>query len=58
MKNLFEEATAEEVRERMAKLRPDSERQWGKMNPAQALAHCSSTMEVAVGLKSPPRSFI
>jgi hypothetical protein len=58
MKNLFEAATAEEVRERMALLRPDSERQWGKMNPAQALAHCSSAMEVAVGMKFPPRSFI
>ena len=58
MKNLFEAATAEEVRERMVRLRPDSARQWGKMNPAQALAHCSSAMEVSVGLKSPPRSFI
>ncbi|MGA2169872.1 MAG: DUF1569 domain-containing protein [Terracidiphilus sp.] len=58
MKNLFEAATAEEVRERLVRLRPDSERQWGKMNPAQALAHCSSALEVSVGLKSPPRSFI
>jgi len=34
MKNLFEAAVVEEVKERMALLRPDSERQWGKMNPA------------------------
>ncbi len=47
MKNLFEAAELEEVRQRMAQLRPDSERQWGKMNPAQALAHCSLAMEMA-----------
>jgi hypothetical protein len=56
MKSLFEPATAEEVKKRMALLRPDSERQWGKMSPAQALAHCSAAMEVAVGLKFPPRN--
>jgi hypothetical protein len=58
MKSLFEPATTEEVKERMAKLRPDSERMWGKMSPAQALAHCSAAMEVSVGLKFPPRNFI
>ncbi len=51
MKNLFEAATVEEVKERMALLRPDSERQWGKKNPAQTLAHCSAAMEMAVGQK-------
>ena len=58
MKNLFEVATVEEVKGRMAHLRPDSERQWGKMNPAQALAHCSAAMEMAVGEKSPRRILI
>jgi hypothetical protein len=58
MKNLFETATVKEVNERIGKLRPDSERLWGTMNAAQALAHCSAAMEVAVGLKSPPRSLI
>ncbi len=58
MKNLFEASTVEEVKQRVARLRPDSERLWGKMNPAQALAHCSEVMEVAVGLKFPPRSLI
>ena len=58
MKNLFEAATAEEVKRRMAQLRPDSERLWGKMNPAQALAHCSAAMEMAVGEKFPPRILI
>jgi hypothetical protein len=58
MKNLFEVATVEEVKRRMAQLRTDSERQWGKMTPAQTLAHCSSAMEMAVGEKSPPRILI
>ena len=55
MKNLFESARVEEVKERMAQLTPDSERQWGKMNPAQALAHCSAAMEMATGKIHPPR---
>ena len=56
MKNLFEPATTEVVKDRMAKLRPDSDRLWGKMSPAQALAHCCAAMEVSVGLKFPPRN--
>jgi len=58
MKNLFEAATVEEVKGRLAQLKPDSERAWGKMNPAQALAHCSAAMEMAMGAKKPPRIFI
>ena len=58
MKNLFEAATVEEVKERMAQRRPDSERLWGKMNPAQTLAHCSAAMEMAVGERTPPRILI
>jgi uncharacterized small protein (DUF1192 family) len=37
MRNLFEAARVEELKQRIAHLRPDSERLWGKMNPAQAL---------------------
>jgi hypothetical protein len=57
-RNFFEASTLEEVAERMARLRPDSERQWGKMNAAQMLAHCAATMEMAVGLTFPPRRFV
>ena len=49
MKNLFEAARVKEVKERIAQLRPDSQRLWGTMNPAQALAHCSNGMEWALG---------
>ena len=58
MKNLFEVPTANEVKERIAQLSPDSERVWGKMNPAQALAHCAAAMEMALGQKLPPRIWI
>jgi hypothetical protein len=55
VKNLLEAARVQEVKERIAQLRPDSMRQWGKMNPAQALAHCSAAIGMAEGQISPPR---
>jgi hypothetical protein len=55
MKNLFEAARVEEVKERVARLRPDSERQWGKMSPEQALAHCTAAFGMAEGKVTPPR---
>ena len=58
MKNLFEAARVEEVKKRVAQLRPDSERLWGKMNAAQAVAHCSAAMEWAVGDRIPSRLFL
>jgi Protein of unknown function (DUF1569) len=54
MKNLFEAARVEEVKERLARLQPDSGRQWGKMTPAQALAHCTAAFDLAMG--KPPVS--
>jgi Protein of unknown function (DUF1569) len=58
MKNLFEATTANEVKERIARLGPNSDRQWGKMTAPQALAHCAATMEFAVGDRNEPRMFI
>ena len=58
MKNLFEAARVQEVKERIALLGPDSERLWGKMSAAQMLAHCSLAMEWAVGDTIPPRMFV
>jgi malonate transporter len=55
MKSLFEPAAVNEIPGRMAQLRPDSERQWGKMNMAQMLAHCSAAIGMAEGKVSPPR---
>jgi uncharacterized protein DUF1569 len=55
MKTLYEAARVDEVKQRLAHLRPDSERQWGKMNAPQAVAHCSAGMELALGDRVPPR---
>jgi hypothetical protein len=55
MKNLFEAARVEEVKDRIAHLRPENKPLWGKMNAAQAVAHCSAGLELALGDRLPPR---
>jgi hypothetical protein len=58
MKNLFQPETVQELKDRLSRLRPDSPRQWGKMTPAQAMAHCTMGMELACGDRRPPRMLI
>jgi hypothetical protein len=58
MRNLFEPAAVEEVKQRIARLRPDSNRQWGTMNVAQAVAHCSAGLELGLGERIAPRMFL
>lgn len=58
MKNLFEPATAAEVKARLLSLGPESERQWGTMSAAQAVAHCAIGMEAAVGDVRPRRTLV
>jgi hypothetical protein len=58
MKNLFQPETAQELKERLSHLRPDSPRLWGKMTPAQAMAHCIMGVELALGDRRPPRMLI
>ncbi len=58
MKNLFEAGTAKEVKERIGRLCATSQRQWGKMSAPQAMAHCSVTMEWAVGDRVESRMFL
>ena len=58
MKNLFQPETVQELKERMSHLGPDSPRLWGKMTPAQAMAHCTIAMELALGDRRAPRMFI
>jgi hypothetical protein len=53
MRNLYQPADAAEIKARLARLRPDSPRQWGRMNAAQALAHCALSMEWALGQTIP-----
>ncbi|MCP4442220.1 MAG: DUF1569 domain-containing protein [Aureispira sp.] len=47
MKSVFLENDVQEVLARINKLSPDSKAVWGKMNPAQMLAHCNVTYEMA-----------
>ncbi len=49
MKNLFDSTVADQIKTRLGNLEPQSERRWGKMTPAQMLAHCSVSMQWAVG---------
>jgi hypothetical protein len=58
MKSLFDAETATDIKNRIARLEPASPRQWGKMNAPQALAHCATTMEWAVGDSFAPRMFL
>jgi hypothetical protein len=58
MESLFEAARMEEIKRRLLLLRPDSERQWGKMSHAQMLAHCSTALEMAMGEIRPPKLLI
>jgi hypothetical protein len=58
MKNLYDTAAKDEINTRLDTLTPQSERVWGTMTPAQAVAHCSGALEFATGDKCPPRMFI
>jgi hypothetical protein len=58
MKNLFERKAVEEIISRIDKLQPASQRQWGKMDAAQMMAHCSAALDMASGRLNLPRAFI
>lgn len=49
MQTMFERATYDETVRRLDALRPDAERQWGKMSPAQMLEHTARALEMALG---------
>ena len=49
MKNLFDATVKQEIIDRLNKLTPQSQRQWGKMDVAQMLAHCQMPLGVATG---------
>ncbi|MBV8809070.1 MAG: hypothetical protein JO033_10380 [Acidobacteriaceae bacterium] len=55
MKNLFDARVANQIKLRLGKLEPQSERRWGKMTAAQMLAHCSVSMQWAVGEMVPEK---
>src|SRR5258708_2327047 len=58
MKNLFEREAVDEVIARIDSLQPATQRQWGKMDVAQMMAHCSGALDMASGRLNPPRILI
>jgi hypothetical protein len=58
MKNLFERETVYEVISRIDTLQPATQRQWGKMDVAQMMAHCSGSLDMASGRLVRPRVLI
>src|ERR1700739_4724960 len=51
MRNLFEPPTRQSIVQRLNALSPGAARQWGKMDAAQMMAHCSVAMEAGTGDK-------
>ncbi len=58
MKTLYQRETVDEVILRVENLEPAAVRQWGKMDVAQMMAHCSAGLDMARGQLNPPRIFI
>lgn len=58
MQTLFDSQTHQDVVRRVAALRADSVRQWGKMSPAQMLEHTSRALEMAMGTKPVSQAFL
>jgi hypothetical protein len=54
IKNVYDPAVAAELVARLNTLAPETLPQWGKMNVAQMLAHCSVAYEMAFEDKHPP----
>lgn len=58
MKNLFDTGVYNEIIQRIDKLTAQSQRQWGKMNVAQMLAHCKEAFKVPLSDKKMPRMLL
>ena len=58
MKNLYNEVDKNEILHRLENLKVDAERQWGKMNIVQMLAHLNASIETPLGKNFPKRMFI
>jgi hypothetical protein len=56
VKNMFDASIKQEVIDRINKLSPQSQPQWGRMNVAQMLAHLQQPIGVAVGAHKLPRT--
>ena len=57
VKNLFDPVVKQEIVDRINKLSPDSQRQWGKMDVSQMLAHLQPAIRIAYGTHQPKGHF-
>ena len=55
MKNLFQPDAVNDVISRIDRLQPAAQRQWGKMDVAQMMAHCAAALDMASGRLNRPR---
>lgn len=53
MESIFEPAVAAKVIDRINKLTPETQPEWGKMDVAQMMAHCNVAYEMAFENKHP-----
>ncbi len=58
MRTVFDQTTRDEMINRIASLNENSQAQWGKMDVAQMLMHCTRWDEMALGKKKYKQSFI
>ena len=58
MQSLFDVSTYNEMVKRVNALSPSHIPRWGKMNPAQMLAHCRESFRVPLSDKKMPRMFL
>lgn len=56
LKNLFDPTVKQDIVNRIHKLTPQSQPQWGKMNVSQMMAHLQMPIGVAVGSHKLPRT--
>ena len=53
MKTIFENETCNELLTRIVNVRPECERQWGKMSPSQMMEHTARVLEMATSDDQP-----
>ena len=58
MQSLFDSETHISIIERIHKLTPNTQKQWGKMQVAQMLAHCKEAFKVPLSEEPMPRLFL
>jgi hypothetical protein len=58
MKTIYEPQALQELLGRLEKLTPATTPNWGVMNAAQMMEHCSRALEFSAGRSKPPRLII